>query len=126
VTVADIELKYGPGSSLTILKSGLSALRLKANLQVEVEEVESGMGDALVLHLGDGVGQEGAQRLRRLLQMCIRNLAKRDVKMSADLGDGTTFVEIPAGQPSQDYKAAIDEFCPRVADYHGDANPLNP
>ena len=49
--MADIELKYGPGSSLTILKSGLSALRLKANLQVEVEEVESGMGDALVLHL---------------------------------------------------------------------------
>jgi len=121
--MADIELKYGPGSSLTILKSGLSAIRLKAKLQVEVEEVESGMDDALILHLGEGAGQDGAQRLRRLLQMGIRNLAKRHVKMSADLGEHTRVVEIPPGQPFEDYKGAIDEFCTRVADYHSEANP---
>jgi hypothetical protein len=123
--VADIELKYGPGASVTILKSGLNAIRLKANLEVEVEEVGSGMEDALVLHLGEGAGEEGAQRLRRLLQMGIRNLAKRDVKMSADLGEGTTVVEIPAGQPSEDYKTAIDEFYTRVADYHSEVSPSN-
>jgi hypothetical protein len=123
--VADIELKYGPGASVTILKSGLNAIRLKANLEVEVEEVGSGMEDALVLHLGEGAGEEGAQRLRRLLQMGIRNLAKRDVKMSADLGEGTTVVEIPAGQSSEDYKAAIDEFYTRVADYHSEVSPSN-
>ncbi len=123
--MADIELKYGPGASVTILKSGLNAIRLKANLEVEVEEVGSGMEDALVLHLGEGAGEEGAQRLRRLLQMGIRNLAKRDVKMSADLGEGTTVVEIPAGQPSEDYKTAIDEFYTRVADYHSEVSPSN-
>jgi hypothetical protein len=121
--MADIELKYGPGATPTILKSGLSALRLKANLEVEVEEVASGMDDALILHLGDGAGQEGAQRLRRLLQMGIRNLAKRHVKMSADLGEQTTVVEIPPGQPPEHYKTAIDEFCTCVADYHAGANP---
>jgi hypothetical protein len=121
--VADIELKYGLGSSVTILKSGLSAIRLKANLEVEVEEVQSGMEDALVLHLGEGAGQEGAQRLRRLLQMGIRNLAKRDVKLSADLGERTDVVEIAPDQMPEHYKAVIDEFCTRVADYHGKANP---
>jgi hypothetical protein len=123
LAMADIELKYGPGSSVTILKSGLSAIRLKANLQVEVEEVESGMEDALVLQLGEGAGQEGAQRIRRLLQMGIRNLSKRHVKMSADLGGRTTVVEIPPDQPSEDYKVAIDDFCTRVLDYHSQANP---
>ncbi len=116
--MADITLKYGPGSPPTILKSGLGAIRLKANLQVEVDELESGMEDELVLHLGDGVGEEGAGRLRRLLPMAIRNLAKRDVKMSADLGERTTVVEIFAGQPLENYKAAIDDFCTRVLDYH--------
>jgi len=119
--MADIELKYGPGATPTILKSGLSALRLKANLEVEVAEVASGMDDALVLHLGEGAGQEGVQRLERVLQMGIRNLEKRHVKMSADLGEQTTVVEILPGQPTEDYKAAIQEFCTRVAEYHGRA-----
>jgi len=81
------------------------------------------MENALVLHLGKGAGQEGAQRLQRLLQMAIRNLAKRQVKMSADLGEQTDVVEIPPGQSFEDCKATIDAFCTRVANYHSEANP---
>jgi hypothetical protein len=118
--MADIELKYGPGASLTILKSGLGALRLKAKLEVEIEEAESGMEDALSLHLGQGAGQEGAQRVQRLLQMCIRNLSGRQVKMSADVGGETEVLELAPSQSAGDYKTAIDVFFTRVADYHRD------
>ena len=119
--MADVELRYGPGASLTILKSGLGALRLKAKLEVEIEEVEDGMDDALSLHLGQGAGQEGAQRVQRLLQMCIRNLSGRQVNMSADLGEETEVLELAPGQPAGDYKTAIDAFYTRVADHHRDA-----
>ena len=109
--MADIELEYGPGASIAILKQSLKALGLKAKLQVEVREVESGMDDALELRLGEGVGQKGMQRLEKLLQVCIRILAKRHVKMSANLGDRTIAMEIPPGQPAEHYKAVIHDFC---------------
>ncbi len=93
--MADIELEYGPGASIAILKQSLKALGLKSKLQVEVREVDSGMDDALELRVGEGAGQEGMHRLERMLQMCIRILAKRHVKMSANLGDRTIAIEIP-------------------------------
>jgi hypothetical protein len=69
------------------------------------------MDGALELRLGEGVGQEAVERLEKLLHVCIRILAKRHVRMSADLGGRTIAMEIPPGQPAQHYKAVIHDFC---------------
>lgn len=120
--MADIELRYGPGASVAILKTSLKAMGFRAKLEVDVEEVDGELEDAIHLHLGPRVGEEGATRLPKTLSLCYRIFEKRTVKLSADVGSGNIELEIPPGQTTAHYRAAIERFCAGVADHRRGAH----
>lgn len=112
--MADIELEYGSGPTVTVLITSLKAMARKANVKFEVRKIEDGMENALHLHLGPSFGQEGAQRLPRTLKLCTRIFQNRDVELSAELGDETIVRRIPAGQSAQQYEVSIRELCEQI------------
>lgn len=116
--MADIHLTYGPGATVTVLKTSLKSLGLKAKLAIRIEETEGELRDALHLHLGPGLGADGARRLPKTLALCHRIFEKRTVRLTADLGTESIELLFPPGQTSLQYRERIGELCAAVAGYH--------
>ena len=113
--MADIQLSYGSGPSIAILKTSLKAMGLKAGCSVGIEERSDGLEDEIRLHLASTASAEAARRMPRTLALCYRIFAKRTVTLTADVGGETLQRSLPPRQTSERYDKTIGDFYTEVA-----------
>lgn len=116
--MADIELTYGPGAPMAVLKQGLKVLALKTKLKIETKAEETTLADAFHLHFTPQASVVASERMPKALLTCFAVFRKRDAKLTAALDDERTITMRLARVESRDaYKTATREFYEMVARY---------
>ena len=99
-----------------MLKGTLKALAQRSKLSLEFEELDGELPDAVELHLGASLSEEGARRLPKTMALCYRVLSHRTVDVTAVVGSETRVLHFEQGTTPDEFRAAVEPLCEAIVD----------